>query len=50
MEIVIGTRWDFLTNSALKFEVGFGEREERVSGVVDDQGYIRVSLQLAFVF
>ncbi|MHC4938850.1 MAG: hypothetical protein ACYTHK_07775 [Planctomycetota bacterium] len=51
LEIVIGARWDFLTNSALKFEIGFGEREERDSGGgVDDQGYIRVGIQLAFVF
>jgi len=50
-EIVLGARYDFLNNAALKFEVGFGEREQRDSGgSVSDQGYIRVGLQLAFVF
>ncbi|MHC4954681.1 MAG: outer membrane protein [Planctomycetota bacterium] len=49
--IVLGARWDFIDNAALKFEVAFGEREERDEGdAVSDQGYIVVGLQLAFVF
>jgi len=51
LEIVIGTRWNFLPNAALKFEVGFGEQEEEDSGGgTSDEGYIRVGVQLAFVF
>jgi len=50
-EIVIGTRFDFLNNAALKFEIGFGEREERSeSSAITDESYIRVGVQLAFVF
>jgi hypothetical protein len=50
-EIVTGVRFDFLDNVAIKLEIGFGEREQRDSGgVVSDQGYIRVGLQLSFVF
>ena len=50
-EIVIGARFDFLNNAALKFEVGFGEREERgESSAITDESYIRVGVQLAFVF
>jgi hypothetical protein len=50
-EIVIGMRWDFLDNSALKFELGAGEREERDGGgTVTTNGYVRFGIQLAFVF
>jgi hypothetical protein len=50
-EIVIGVRFDFLENAAIKLETGFGERDQRDSGgVVSDQGYIRVGFQLSFVF
>lgn len=50
-EIVAGVRFDFVENAAIKFEVGFGEREERDGvGVVSDRGYIRVGFQLSFVF
>jgi hypothetical protein len=50
IEFVIGTRWNFLANSALKFELGFGEGEQESGGSVTDEGYIRVAIQLAFVF
>lgn len=50
-EIVTGVRFDFLENAAIKFEIGFGERDERDGGgVVTDTGYIRVGFQLSFVF
>lgn len=50
-EIVTGVRFDFLDNACIKFEIGFGERDERdAGGAVDSQGYIRVGFQLAFVF
>ena len=49
-EIVTGVRFDFLDNAAIKFEVGFGERDERSGTVISDQGYIRVGFQLCFVF
>jgi hypothetical protein len=50
-EIVTGVRYDFIENAAIKLEIGFGERQERDgSGVVGDQGYIRVGFQLSFVF
>ncbi len=50
-EIVTGARFDFLDNAAIKFEIGFGDRQQRNGGgVVSDQGYIRVGFQLAFVF
>jgi len=51
LEVVLGARWNFLANAALKFELGFGEGEEADSGGnVSDEGYIRVGVQLAFVF
>jgi len=51
LRIVLGTRWDFLDNAALKFEVAFGERQERNGGgAVDDQGYFVFGIQMAFVF
>jgi hypothetical protein len=50
-EIVTGVRFDFLENAALKFEIGFGERDERQgSAIVTGQGYIRTGVQLSFVF
>lgn len=50
-EIVMGVRFDFLENAAIKLEIGFGERDERDAAlVVSDQGYIRVGFQLSFVF
>jgi hypothetical protein len=50
-EIVGGTRFDFLDNAAIKFEIAFGERDERGGGgAVAERGYIRAGFQLAFVF
>ena len=50
-EVILGVRWDFLANAAWKFELGFGEREERdAAAAVDTHGYIRFSVQLAWVF
>jgi len=50
-EIVTGVRYDFIDNAAIKFEIGFGGREERDGvGAVGKRGYIRIGLQLAFVF
>ena len=50
-EIVIGVRWDFIENSALKFEFAGGEKETRdTGGNVTTDGYIRFGIQLAFVF
>ena len=51
MCMVLGVRWDFLDNAALKFEFAFGERQTRDSGGgIDDRGYIVFGIQLAFVF
>ena len=48
---LVGARWDFLENAALKADLGFGRREERDgAGVVSTNGYIRFAIQLAFVF
>jgi hypothetical protein len=49
-ELMIGARWNFLNNAALKCDLGFGRREERVGTVVSTNGYIRFAIQLAFVF
>lgn len=50
-EVVIGVRFDFLDNAAIKLETGFGDAQQRDSGgVVSDTGYIRVGFQLSFVF
>jgi len=50
-DIVVGVRWDFLNNAALKFELAFGDQEERDGGgTVTTGGYIRFGVQLAFVF
>jgi hypothetical protein len=50
-EWLVGVRFDFISNAALKLEVGFGEREERDDGAaVSTRGYTRIALQLAFVF
>jgi len=52
LDLILGLRWDFISNAALKVEIGFGEREVRDpnSSVVSDQGYIRIGIQVAFVF
>jgi len=50
-EFLVGIRFDFIANAALKFEVGFGDREERDgSGNVSNRSYTRVGVQLAWVF
>jgi hypothetical protein len=50
-EIVLGVRFDFIDNAAVKLETGFGDRESRDGGgVVSTHRYIRIGLQLAFVF
>lgn len=50
-EIVLGVRWDFIENSALKFEIAGGDREQRDGGGnVTTNGYIRFGIQLSFVF
>jgi len=50
-EIVTGVRFDFIENAALKLEIGFGDTEQRdAGGAVSKTGYIRVGLQLSFVF
>lgn len=50
-EWLVGVRFDFIGNAALKFEAGFGEREVRDGGgAVSTRGYTRIGLQLAFVF
>jgi hypothetical protein len=50
-EWLLGVRFDFVPNAALKLEAGFGEREERDDGgAVSTRGYTRIALQLAFVF
>ena len=48
---MIGVRWDFLSNVALKFEVGVGRGESRSSsGDVRRNTVVLAGLQLSWVF
>jgi hypothetical protein len=49
-ELLFGVRYDFIDNAALKFEVGFGENERRDGGVITEGGYVRIGVQLSWVF
>jgi hypothetical protein len=51
LEALLGVRYNFQPNAAVKFEVGFGEYEQRDGGGgVRTRGYIRIGLQVAWVF
>jgi hypothetical protein len=49
-EIPVGVRYDFVSNATLKFELGFGERDQDVGGIIESKSTIRFAIQLAFVF
>lgn len=45
----LGVRNDFATNAALKFELGFGDRDERASnGTVNQESFVVVAFQLSW--
>ncbi len=50
--VVLGVRFDFLDNVAMKLEIGAGEQERRRGGssTIDEGGYIVISYQLSWIF
>ena len=50
-EALFGIRFDFISNAAMKLEIGYGEAEKRNGGgVVITRSYIKAGFQLAWVF
>ena len=50
-EVVVGIRFDFVSNAAAKLDVGYGEGQFRdSSSVITRDSFWRISFQVAWVF
>lgn len=50
-QLTFGVRFDVLENVAIKFEIGFGRQQSRLSGgAIDEVDYLRGGFQVSWVF